>query len=494
LYSINKLKKDETYSIIHYTGFICILLGLLMLVPVSVALIYGEYHYIMPFIYSAVISVVFGFILYKFFKNTQEISLKSAMIFATIIWLVASAIAALPFYFSGDLSYLNSYFEAISGLTTTGFSMYNNLDAVSYTMNFWRGFMQWFGGIGIIVMALTILSSPSINVMRMYSAEGREERLVPSIRHTTRIIVYIYVGYTVFSIILFLLAGMSLFDSIFYAFSALSTGGFATHNASLGFYHSIWIEIAAMIVMVMGATNFAIHYAVLKGKWREYFKDIETKVSYSLIIIGTILVAVFLYNGTYYGHDFLLSIRYSIFQVVSALTTTGLQTASGSEISYQWEGMGIFVLTIVMMVGAGACSTGGGIKWLRIGILVKGMWWQIKSLLLPKSAVISQKIHHVNELKLDNEVLRLTGLFVFSYLLIYMVSVIIILFYYQNVPQVMFEVASAMSNVGLGSGLMTASSPALTKVVFMADFWIGRLEIWPILLLTVILIQNTVRK
>jgi trk system potassium uptake protein TrkH len=157
-------------------------------------------------------------------------------------------------------------------------------------------------------------------------------------------------------------------------------------------------------------------------------------------------------------------------------------------------GMGIFVLTIVMMVGAGACSTGGGIKWLRIGILVKGMWWQIKSLLLPKNAVISHKIHHVDELKLDNEVLRLTGLFVFSYLLIYMLSVIIILFYYQNVPQVMFEVASAMSNVGLGSGLMTASSPAVTKVVFMADFWIGRLEIWPILLLTVILIQNAVRK
>ena len=494
MYSINKLKKDETYSIIHYTGFICILLGLLMLVPVSVALIYGEYHYIIPFVYSTVISVVFGFILYKFFKNTQEISLKSAMIFATIIWLVASAIAALPFYFSGDLSYLNSYFEAISGLTTTGFSMYNNLDAVSYTMNFWRGFMQWFGGIGIIVMALTILSSPSINVMRMYSAEGREERLVPSIRHTARIIVYIYMGYTVFSISLFLLAGMSLFDAIFYAFSALSTGGFATHNASLGFYHSIWIEIAAMIVMVIGATNFAIHYAVLKGKWREYFKDIETKVAYSLMIIGTILVAVFLYNGTYYGHDFLLSLRYSLFQVVSALTTTGLQTASGSEISYQWEGMGIFVLTIVMMVGAGACSTGGGIKWLRIGILVKGMWWQIKSLLLPKNAVISHKIHHVDELKLDNEVLRLTGLFVFSYLLIYMLSVIIILFYYQNVPQVMFEVASAMSNVGLGSGLMTASSPAVTKVVFMADFWIGRLEIWPILLLTVILIQNAVRK
>ena len=494
MYSINKLKKDEAYSILHYTGYTCILLGLSMLIPILVALIYHEYQYIMPFIYSIIISVVFGFLLYHSFRNTNELSLKSAMIFATVIWLIGSALAALPFYFSRDLSYLNSYFEAMSGLTTTGFTMYTNLDIVAHTMNFWRGFMQWFGGIGIIVMGLAILTSPSINIMRMYSAEGREERLAPSIKHTTRIILYIYLIFTVVSIILFILAGMPLFDSVFYAFTALSTGGFAMQNASLAYYNSIRIEIAAIIIMIIGATNFALHYTVLKGNWREYFKDIETKVAYPLLIIGTLLVAVFLYNGPYYGHDFILSIRYSVFQVVSALTTTGLQTASGTQITNQWEGVGIFVLTILMMVGAGACSTGGGMKWLRIGILVKGMWWQVKSLLLPKNAVVPHRIHHVKDIILDNKILKTTGLFVFSYLMIYLVSVIIILFYYQNVSQVMFEVASALSNVGLGSGLMSASAPAITKIVFIVDFWIGRLEIWPILLVLVILAQNTIRK
>lgn len=494
MYSMNKLKKSEAYSILHYTGYICILLGLLMLVPILVALIYHETSYVMPFIYSAIISVVFGFLLYYFFKNTREMSLKVAMIFATVIWLVGSAIAALPFYFSGDLSYLNGYFEAMSGFTTTGFTMYSNLDVVSYTMNFWRALMQWVGGIGIIVMGLVILSSPSVNIMRMYSAEGRDERLVPSIKHTSRIILYIYMGFTVFSIALFLLAGMPVFDSVFYAFTALSTGGFAMQNASLAFYNNIWIEIAAMIIMVIGATNFALHYTVLKENWKEYFKDIETKVAYPLLIIGTLLVAVFLYNGPYYGHDFLMSLRYSVFQVVSALTTTGLQTASGSQITYQWEGMGIFILTILMMVGAGACSTGGGIKWLRIGILIKGMWWQVKSLFLPKNAVIPQKIHHVNDSRLGDNVLKLTGLFLFGYFLIYLVSVIIFLFYYQNVPQVMFEVASALSNVGLGSGLMASTSPTITKLVFIFDFWIGRLEIWPILISFAILGQNIIRK
>jgi trk system potassium uptake protein TrkH len=147
-----------------------------------------------------------------------------------------------------------------------------------------------------------------------------------------------------------------------------------------------------------------------------------------------------------------------------------------------------------MIIGAGACSTGGGIKWLRIGILAKGMWWEIKSLLLPKSAVISRKVHHIQDIKVDKDLLRLTGLFVFSYIFVYIISIIIVLFYYSNVSQVLFEVASALSNVGLGSGLITSSSPVVVKLVFIADMWIGRLEIWPILFLIVIAAQNTIRK
>ena len=494
MYSISRMNRREIYSIFHYTGYICILLGLIMLIPILVSLIYNEYHYIVPFIYSAIVSILIGVPLYKFFKNNTELSLKGAMIFATGIWLIVCAIAALPFYFSGDLPYLDGYFEAMSGFTTTGFTMYPNLDIVSHTMDFWRGFTQWIGGLGIIVLALTILSSSGTNIMRMYTAEGREERILPSIRHTTRIILYIYLIYTVISIILFIIAGMPVFDSVFYAFSALSTGGFAMQNASLAYYHSIWIEIAAIIIMVIGATNFALHYTILKGNWKEYFKDIETKVAYPLLILGTIIVTVFLYNTSYYGHDFLLSLRYSVLQVVSALTTTGLQTASGDQITNQWAGLGIFILTILMIIGAGSCSTGGGIKWLRFGMLIKGMWWEVKSTLLPSKAKISTKIHHVHDTQITEEVLKLTGLFVFSYFVIYIISVVIILFYYQNVAQVLFEVASALSNVGLGSGLMTSTSPPITKVVFIIDFWVGRLEIWPVLLFIAISAANIIRK
>lgn len=156
--------------------------------------------------------------------------------------------------------------------------------------------------------------------------------------------------------------------------------------------------------------------------------------------------------------------------------------------------MGIFILTLLMLIGAGSCSTGGGIKWIRIGIMVKQIWWEIKSLLLPQRAKISRKIHHIHDITVDNDILRLTGLFVFIFLFVYLVSVIITLFYYQNVSQVMFEVASAVSNVGLTSSLITAGSPAVVKILFIVDMWIGRLEVWPVMLFMAIIIRNMVRK
>lgn len=285
---------------------------------------------------------------------------------------------------------------------------------------------------------------------------------------------------------------MPLFDSVFYAFTALSTGGFGLHNTSLLFYNSVWIEIAAMIIMIIGATNFALHYTVLRGNWREYFKDIETKVAYSLIILSTLLVTLVLFNNQVYGNDILLNFRYALFQMVSAITTTGLQTAFYPDLLAKWIGLGTFLITILMIIGAGSLSTGGGIKWLRLGVLLKGVSWQVRSFILPGKAVMAKKIHHVSELKITDDVLRITGAFVFTYLVIYIISVVIVLIYYPDISRVIFEVASALSNVGLSSGIMTPSAPDLVKIVFIIDFWMGRLEIWPVLLLLTIIINNVI--
>ncbi|MGZ7066935.1 MAG: TrkH family potassium uptake protein [Methanobacterium sp.] len=491
---IHRLSKREIKTIVHHIGEACLLLAAAMLIPLIIAVIYNEPKYFVPFIVSAAISAAIGFSFVKLFKVEMKLTLKTAMIFSTVIWLVACALVSLPYFISGELSYLDGYFEAMSGLTTTGFSMYPNLDVVSYTMNFWRGFTQWIGGLGIIFLLLAVLRSTGVDVMRLYLAEGREERLVPSIRHSTRIIVYIYLLFTGIGIALFLVAGMPLFDSIFHTFSALSTGGFGMHNTSLLYYNSVWIEIAAMIVMMIGATNFALHYTVLKGHWREYFKDIEMKVAYSLIILSTILATFVLYSHQVYGNDLLLNLRFALFQMVSAITTTGLQTAFYPDVLKKWIGLGTFLLTMLMIIGAGSLSTGGGIKWLRFGILLKGMYWQVKSFILPGKAVMPKKLHHVTDLKITDDVLRITGAFVFTYFVIYIISVVIVLIYYDDISRVIFEVASGLSNVGLGSGIIVPSSPVVVKLVFIIDFWVGRLEIWPVLLLLVITIQNIIRR
>jgi trk system potassium uptake protein TrkH len=416
------------------------------------------------------------------------------MVFSTIIWLVVCALGALPYYFSGELSYLNAYFEAMSGFTTTGFSMFSNLDLVSYTIHFWRAFTQWIGGLGIIFLLLALLRSTGVDVMRLYLAEGREERLAPSIKHSTRIILYIYLFFTSIGIILFFAAGMPIFDSIFATFVTLSTGGFGLHNTSILFYNNVWIEIAAMIIMMIGATNFALHYTVLKGNWKEYFRDIESKVAYSLIIISTVIVTLVLYSNNVYGNDLLLNFRFALFQMVSAITTTGLQTAFYPDLLSKWIGVGTFLITILMIIGAGSLSTGGGIKWLRLGVLIKGISWQIKSFILPGKAVMAKKIHHVTELRITDDILRIIGVFVFTYFVIYILSVIIVLIYYPDISRVIFEVASALSNVGLSSGILTPDSPAVVKIVFIINFWMGRLEIWPVLLLIAITINNLTRK
>ncbi|MCK9150458.1 TrkH family potassium uptake protein [Methanobacterium alcaliphilum] len=491
---VNRLSKKEISTIFHYTGDVCLLLGIAILIPIIISLIYNEHNYIIPFLSTSIITLIFGFTAKKFFKKGPNMSLKVAMVFSTVIWLIASAVSALPFYFSGELSYLNAYFEALSGFTTTGFSMFTNLDGLSHTINFWRAFTQWLGGLGIIFLVLALLRSTGADVMRLYLAEGRDERLLPSVKHTTRTIVYIYVGLTGLAIFLFIIAGMPIFDSIFHAFTALSTGGFGMHNSSLLYYNSIWIEIAAMIIMIMGATNFALHYTVIKGNWKEYFKDIETKVAFALIIISTSLITIMLLKNQVYGTDLLTNLRFGLFQAVSAISTTGLQTAFYPDIITKWIGLGLFLITLLMIIGAGSCSTGGGIKWLRFGILLKGMIWQVKSFILPGKAIVPKKIHHVSELKITDDVLRLTGAFVFTYFVVYIVSVILILIYYNDISQVIFEVASALSNVGLSSGILTPDSPVLVKIVFMINFWMGRLEIWPVLLLIVITIQNTRRR
>lgn len=486
--TLNKINFNEFSTIFHYIGQVCLILGIFMLIPIVVAIIYQEYNLGLSFLFSSIISISIGILSVKIFKK-YKMSLKVAMLFSTLIWVIASFLGGLPYFFSGELSLINGFFEAISGFTTTGFSMFSSIETAGFTINFWRALTQWMGGLGIIFFMIVILKFTGSSAMQLYHAEGREERLVPSIKNTSKIIFYIYSALTIMGIILFLLSGISLFDSIFYTFVSLSTGGFALHMNSILHYNSVLVESVSMILMIAGSINFALLFLLVKKRFRDFFKDIEIKVAIILIPLAIIIVSVLLIHFQTYGTIF-ENIRFATFQVVSAISTTGLQTAFYPELLTNWHGAPFFILIILMIIGAGSCSTGGGIKWLRIGLLFKAINWQIKSFLLPGKTIVPKKIKHFNRLKVNNDILRMAGLFIFLYLIIYIISVILILCYYNNIPQAMFEVASAMGNVGLTSGILTPSSPDVVKIIFMLDFWVGRLEIWPVLMVLTVFLSN----
>lgn len=483
IFEKNIIKSSGRESILYYVGIILVFLGLTLLVPIIISLIYGETRYILIFLETSIFSLILGFVLGSIFNKPLKIPLRNAMFLSSGIWFIVVGISALPFFLSGELNYLDGFFEAMSGFTTTGFSMYPNVSNISFTMNFWRGFMQWLGGLGILVMILTVIKTVTSSYKVLYKAEGKVELILPTVRETTRYMFVIYSVFTICGIIAFVLCGMPLFDSVFHTFVAISGGGSEMYNNGLLIYNTVSVTWVAIILMILGATNFSLYYLILKGNWKEYFRDSETKLFLLLLGLATSFITImFLYSNSYDGNIF-ISFRHAIFHVVSAMTTTGLQIAPDSIIFQNWPGVILFVLTILMIIGGGSTSTAGGIKWDKIVIMIKGFRKEIKKLSFPSNAVITEKFHHKKDILISDKLILSTLLFICLYIFVYLISVFIGFLFSNDLSPVMFEVASALGNVGLSTGFINHYSPVFLKILFIIDFWLGRLEIWPILLL-----------
>lgn len=492
---ISKSHINQFETVLHYFADASLVIGITILIPIIIALIYNETRYIIPFLAVGISIIIFSIILRHVCKPKSKMTIKLSMFLVMFVWLYIALMGCLPYYFSGELSFLNSYFEAMSGFTTTGFTMFNDFYTIPYTINFWRGLTQWLGGLGIIFMVLTFLKSDGNDVIPLYNAEGRDERIFPSIRHTTKVMLYLYLGFTVLGVLLFVLARMPIFDSIFYTFTALSGGGFATSVISIYEYNSFPIELVAMLLMILGATNFNLHYVVFKKhKWKEYFRDTETKVFLSCVIVSVLLIGTVLSVHHVYGSNVLHNFRFALFQVISAITTTGLQTSFPKELHNGYNAFGTLILTVLMIIGAGTGSTGGGIKWQRIGIMGHSIQNEVISLLEPSRAVVVSKFHHMKDVIITNKAVKYTLSFITLYLIVFFISVMILLVFYNDLSAVLFEVASAMGNVGLSDGLVNASSPVIVKLVYIADFWLGRLEIWPVLIVIYTIFRKTKKR
>lgn len=468
--------------IIHVAGLLILSLGLTMTFPLIVGLYYGDKS-LFPMLSSILITSLCGVFMYIGSRGItiESISTREGMGIVSFSWVAVGIFGALPFYFGIDSCTLtDAFFESISGFTTTGASILEDIEGISKGILFWRSLIQWLGGMGIIVLSLAILPFLKVGGMQLYKAEVPSpvpDKLKPRIKETAVILWKVYALLTVLQIILLLIGGMSLFDSICHAFTTMPTGGFSTQNASIAQYQSTYFDTIFIIFMILAGINFTLHYQLLRGRPLVFWRDSECRFYLGLLLL---LIAVVSFNT--YGSVYETiggSIRYSAFQVVSIITTTGFSTAD----YLQWPAMSQLILLVCMFIGASAGSTGGGVKCLRVMLLIKYCYRELFSLVHPKS------IAHIkiDGRRVPDDIIRSVIGFLFLYMGLFVICSILLSSLGVDFVTSIGAVASSIGNIGPGFGLVGpvgnyADIPVLGKWLLAWCMLLGRLEIYTVII------------
>jgi len=484
-------RTETVRTVFHVLGFLIIIQGPLLLIPIIPAVFYGEYALIHVFVAPSLLSFVVGFLLIRFIKPGTARYLQS-MLICGMGWVVLSAFGAVPFFLGTDKSFLDAYFETVSGITTTGITLFTDIEVLPRCILFWRGFVQWLGGLGILTFFLAITFRADNTYFRLFSAESHKiasSRPTPGIFNTVLILWGLYTFFTVSEIIVLHVLGLSFFDAVCHSFTTLSTGGFSTYNASIdhfrraGFAHYRSIEYAITFFMFLGGVNFLLHYKILLGKFKDVRRNVELWCFVAIIFCATLLIL--LDHHRHFSRSSLETLesdfRNTIFTVVSIITTTGYGTTDINEPFF--PAMSKQIILVLMLVGGCVGSTGGGIKVLRIVLLYKIFKAQIGKARLPRRAVsepvLERKVVPNDELK------RVSGLF-WGWLLLLLVGGLITAFFTELGSWEAFSgMFSALGNIGPCYITVHEMSelPAIVKLTYVFGMLAGRLEILPVILL-----------
>ena len=359
--------------IAHDMGLIFESLALITLVPFIVLIIYQEWDMIIPMGAVPFIFITSGLVISRVPKKSYAPSLSVALVAVALTWLAIAFIGAVPFVLALDLSWTDSIFEAMSGWTGTGYTMMTSLDTMPMTLIFWRSFMQWVGGMGVIAFGIAMLSRSGLAQSQLYRSEGRSEELMPSVVSTGRRMWAIYLFLTVVFTGMVLFSGVPLWDAMNLVMVSLATGGFAPHDAGMFYYNNPVLEALLIPVMLAGALPFKLYFFIYRGKFRRFFRDPVVRLILALSLIGSLLVSLnlFLFNNLPFSD----AIRIGTFCTISGYTCTGLQNSL-----LQWAALPLIVVTLLMMIGGAAGSTSGGIKTNRVILGYEGLVWWFKRL------------------------------------------------------------------------------------------------------------------
>jgi trk system potassium uptake protein TrkH len=366
------------------------------------------------------------------------------------------------------LNIVDGLFESMSALTGSGITIYPDVEALPHSILFFRGFQQWIGGLGIIVMIISVLTKPGRVSSKLYRSEARDDYIKPSTKATIKQFLKIYVIYTVFGITLYSLAGMPIFDSVCNTFSIISTGGMSVKNANIGFYNDEIIYFITIILMILGATSFVVHYNIIKTRGKSLIYDRQFQVMISLIAISTLLIY---FTSQIVSMDIL-------FVVVSAITTTGASIES-SIVMGGWPPFAIFIIISLMLIGGSTGSTVGALKLMRVITFFKGIYKNSREIWSPEGSIVSVK---VSNKKLTDDLAAQSGNFMTLYFLCILITWALLCLYGHDPFDSLFFTISMQGNVGLEIGQMSQALELPLKVIGIFNMWTGRLEIYPVLI------------
>ena len=461
------ITKGDLKVVLHYIGYIMQGLGVVLLTPILVALIFGEYIRVSAFLIPCFISFALGTFLCKRFNNYDKLRLKHGMLISSFAWLWASIIGASIMCLALDLQFIDALFENMSAWTGSGMTFFINVEILPKSILFLRSLEQWIGGLGIVIIFIGILIRSGTAASRLYKSEAREEKIKPNIVNTLRKALEIYLVYTAVGILLFILAGLPIFDSVNLTFTSISTGGMSIKNANVGFYQNSLVYIISMVLMILGATSFSIHYKIAKTKGKSIIKDVQFQFMIALIFVASAFILV---------TNKMVPIE-ELFTIVSAITTTGANVVPPYELA-TWKGSSLIVLMVLMLIGGSSGSTSGGLKLIRVITVLKGMNLTVTNLVSPEGRVVNTKIggKRINEREIKE-----SSAYILMFLIFLVFGWAMMTLYGYDPFTSLFDVISLQSNNGLSTGIVFGGLPTPLKITLIFLMWIGRLEIIPVL-------------
>lgn len=473
------------HYILNIVGILTIFFGLTMIFPLFFGLYYRDQS-IIPLLKSMGITIIAGFLLYICFRGTKTefVSQREGMAIVAMGWTAVGLFGALPFYIGGEIStFVDAFFESVSGFTTTGSSILTNIETLSKGLLFWRSFIQWLGGMGIIVLSVAILPFLGVGGMQLYKAEVPSpvpDKLKPRIKDTAIILWKVYALFSLAETILLMIGGMNFFNALCHTLTTMPTGGFSTQNASVAHFNSLYFDTVIILFMLIAGINFSLHYQMLRGKPLALWRDSECRFFLGVVLLLILIVSFDIYGTVY--EKIGQALRFGAFQVVSIITTTGYATADYE----QWPAMSQLILLLCMFLGASAGSTGGGMKCLRVMLYLKYCYKELFSMIHP---------HAVTQIKIggksvSDDVMRSILGFLGLYMGLFALCSVLLAGMGVDFITSFSAVAATIGNIGPGFGIVGpvenyAQIPCMGKWLLIWCMLLGRLEIYTVIIFLV---------